>query len=128
MKLSRVEANWIASKLLADAEREREQSAQRRTAPLVALFPTLAAIRSTERISVLRNARQRAAREPLILWSTIVAALLFVVLYFALAARQHPWLYWLPSTIIIGFFFAQYLRTRAILRDCRTPTPNPTPQ
>ena len=45
MKLSRTEANWIASRLLSDAEQERERVVGRRTAWLTILFPALAFVR-----------------------------------------------------------------------------------
>lgn len=115
MKLSRIEANWIASKIMSDAEQARERSAQRRTASLVVLFPALASIRPSERVSTLRSARERAMREPWIVWPTVVAFLLFLALYFKLSALQHPWMYWFPGTIVIGNVLAQYFRTRAIL-------------
>lgn len=117
MKLSSIEANWIASRLLSDAEQERERYAQRRTAWLAILFPSLAHIRPTERVAVLRNARLRAAREPMVIWPTVIGFLLYAVAYFGLIRPSRPlWLYWVPSAIIVGNLLAQYLRARAILR------------
>ena len=119
MKLSRIEANWIATRLLSDAEQERERSAQRRTAWLAIMFPPLAHVRPTERFSVLRSARRRAAREPMILWPTVVGLLLFTTGYFGWARSSRPqWLYEVPSTIVIVNVLAQYLRTRVLLRGC----------
>ena len=117
MKLSRIEANWIASRLLSDAEQERERHAQRRTAWLAILFPSLAQIRPTERVAALRNARLRAAREPMIIWPTVVVFLLYAVVYFGLVRPPRPlWLYCVPGAAFVGNALAQYLRTRAILR------------
>ncbi|MBV8820990.1 MAG: hypothetical protein JO022_21705 [Acidobacteriaceae bacterium] len=117
MKLSRIEANWIASRLLGDAEQERERVAQRRTSWLVILFPALAHIRPTERFTVLRNARVRAAREPMILWPTVVGWLLYPIGYVGLVGSSRPtWFYWVPSVLIAGNLLAQYLRTRVLLR------------
>jgi hypothetical protein len=117
MKLSRIEANWIASKLLSDAEQESERFAQRRTAWLAVLFPRLAHIRPTERFAALRNARVRAAREPMILWPTVAGLLLYPICYVSLVGSTRLWLYWIPSVVIGGNFLAQYLRTRFLLRD-----------
>ena len=116
MKLSRTEANWIASRLLSDAEQERERVVGRRTAWLTILFPALAFVRPTERVSALRDARVRAAREWMILWPSIGALLLFAALYFAIPRHLgRAWLGLVPGAIIAANLFAQYLRTRAIL-------------
>jgi hypothetical protein len=117
MTLSRIEANWIASRLLSDAEQERERGAHRRTAWLAFLFPSLAHIRPTERVAVLRYARLRAAREPWIIWPTVVGLLLWAVVYFAgVRSSRPPWLYGMPSAVFLGNVLAQYLRTRVLLR------------
>jgi hypothetical protein len=117
MKLSQIEANWIASKLLSDAERERERAAERRTAWLATLFPTLKFVRPTERLSVLRSARLRAAREPMILWPSLAGILLFATLFIGVPKQSRPaWLALLLTGIVAGIPLAQYLRTRAILR------------
>ena len=117
MPLSRIEAHWIASKLLSEAEQERERGAQRRTAWLAFLFPSLAHIRPTERVAVLRHARLRAAREPWILWPTVVGWLLYLIAYVGLVRPSRPlWLYWAPSAVVVGNLLAQYLRTRVLLQ------------
>jgi hypothetical protein len=117
MKLSRVEANWIASKLLTDAERERERSAERRTAWLTIVFPALKFVRPTERLSLLQGMRSQAAREPMIIWPSVAALLLFAALYIGISRPRPAWLDLLPAAIIVGNLLAQYLRTRAILHS-----------
>jgi hypothetical protein len=117
MKLSRTEANWIASKLLSDAERERECFAQQRTAWLTILFPPLKLVRPTERVSVLRKARQRAASELWIVLPSIAGLVLFAALYVEIPNHSRPaWLSLSPAAIFLGNVLAQYVRTRAILR------------
>ena len=117
MKLSRTEANWIASKLLSDGELERERSAQLYTRWLTILFPALKQVRPTERVSVLRNARQRASREPLIMWPAVIALIVFLGIYLGIPRQSRPaWLNLLPGAVFVGYFVAQYCRTRALLR------------
>jgi hypothetical protein len=121
MTLSRIEANWIASRLLSEAEQERERSAERSTAWLAFLFPSLAHIRPTERVAVLRYARRRAAREPWIIWPTVVGWLLLPLVYIGLSnLSRHLWLCWAPSILVLGNFLAQYLRIRVHLRGAST--------
>ena len=115
MTLSRIEANWIASMLLSDAEQERERAAERRTAWLALLYPPLKLVRPTERIQLLRRASQLAAKEPLILIPTITG-MLFAALYIWVWRQSRPaWSGLLPDAIVIAYFVACYVRTRSIL-------------
>jgi hypothetical protein len=100
VKLSRVEANWIASKLLSDAERERERFAERRTAWLTIVFPVLKFIRPTERLSLLQGMRSQAAREPMILVPSIAGWLFFAALYIGIPNPRPEWLYSLPAAAV----------------------------
>lgn len=117
MKLSRTEANWIASKLLSDAERDAELEARRRTTWLVRLFPPLQNIPPTERISVLRDARGQAAREPWIVVPTIAAFIAGALLYFTVTnSHRHAWIYSIPAAVVVLNTLGQYLRTLSLLR------------
>ncbi len=117
MRLSRIEANWIASRILSDAEREREHRAARRTAGVSFLYPMLKMVRPTERGPLLRSATRRAGRDPKILSASFVAVLSFLVLSI-LAPRQFrsPWWYMLPTVIWVGCMLAWNIKTRTILR------------
>ena len=117
MKVSRIEANWISSKILSDAVREREQSAARRTAWLVFLYPSLAHIRPTERVMLLRDARNCAALEPLTLLAAITSIVLLVVFYIVdPSLSHHSWLDGLAGLIGLGSLITWHVRIRAILR------------
>ncbi len=117
MKLSRIEANWIASKLLSDAERERELSVAWRTAWIATLYPALRVVRPTERMALLRAARNRASKEPQTLLLSIAAILTFAVLLIWVPQQLlSTWLYLLPGVIGMGALVSFHLRTRAILR------------
>ena len=116
MKLSQIEANWIASKLLSDAERERERAAERRTAWRAVLFPGLKRVRPTERLALLRRTAQRAAREPLIWVPAVIAWIVYAALYIWVPKQSRPvWLEFSPVAILVGYWVALYLRIRAIL-------------
>jgi hypothetical protein len=113
VKLTRVEANWIASKLLSDAERERERSAERRTAWLTTVFPPLKFVRPTERLSLLQGVRSRAAREPIIVLPSVAGLRLFAALYIGIPKRRPVWLNVLPAAIIVGNLLPSNARNTA---------------
>jgi hypothetical protein len=117
MKLSRIEANWIASKLLSDAERQREDLAQRQTAWLVILFPALKQVRPTERLSKFRSARHVAARDLRIMVPTVAGWVLFAALYIGIPPHSlPPGFPFFPATIVVANLLAQYARMRVLLR------------
>jgi len=117
---SKKKAEVIGDALLASAQLEREQAAERNTHPLVRIYPSLKQVPPLERYAVLGEAREYAAgylTSRLLLAAMSIALAVIVALALTGHAKAALVAACVTLSIVIGRQFVELILMRRYLRQ-----------